>query len=255
MRVLTLILALLISLPIQAESRLPFLKGIAGDHELPLPWGISFDFYTMDQQYAIDRLEFSLPGVVLSDPSLLDVDNEIQHFDIKLDVWLFPFLNVFAIYGQLDAETNVDISRAMLPLPVNSFPVEYDGDVYGGGITLAGGGEHWFASLTATFTDTSLDGGFDSSVESVTLQPRIGINHGAWQYYIGGMHLDTEEKHSGIITIPNIGVIPFGVDLSEEDEFNYAIGVHHMLSERIEFSFEIGFGDRDHTLFNIGYRF
>jgi len=50
-------------------------------------------------------------------------------------------------------------------------------------------------------------------------------------------------------------VVPFAVELSSSDKINYVVGVHHQLSESFDLTFEIGFGDREHTLFNIGYRF
>ena len=36
-------LLLVISGSVLAESRLPFMRDLAGDHELPKPWGISID--------------------------------------------------------------------------------------------------------------------------------------------------------------------------------------------------------------------
>ena len=260
-------LLLVISGSVLAESRLPFMRDLAGDHELPKPWGISLDFYTMDQNYDLDFLQFELPGISLDDPSLLDVTNSVQHFDIKLDAWILPFLNVFGIIGALDADTLVGVTRAGLDIPVDALPVAYDGTVYGLGFTLAAGGENWFASLTTTATDTSLSGGFESDVSSLTEQLRIGLNRGDWQYFLGAMYLDTDESHKGTITIPFLGVdddgipdfsdavVPFAVELSGSDKVNYAIGVHHQLSESFDLTFEIGFGDREHTLFNIGYRF
>ncbi len=252
-RKILVISALLLSTSAQAE--LPWLKDLAGDRELPRPWGVSVDFFTMDQVYAVDRLEFQIPGVNLDDTSLLDVDNKVQHLDIKGDVWLLPFLNVFGIIGKIDAETTVDLARTGLPLPTSQFLVDYDGEVYGGGFVLAGGGEHWFASVTTTITDTEISGGFESNVESLTIQPRIGLRRNGWEYWIGGLYLDTEEQHSGAVEIPFVGMVPFAVDLSEQDELNYGVGVHTMLGDHVELSFEVGFGDRTHTLLNLGYRF
>lgn len=254
-------LLLVISGSVLAQSRLPFMRDLAGDHELPKPWGISLDFYTMDQNYDLDFLQFELPGISLDDPSLLDISNSLQHFDIKLDAWVLPFLNLFAIVGRVDADTLIGVTRAGLPIPVTAFPVSYDGTVYGLGFTLAGGGENWFASLTTTATDTSLSGGFKSDVSSLTGQLRIGLNRGDWQYFVGAMYLDTDESHRGTITLPFLGpnlsdaVVPFAVELSSSDKINYVVGVHHQLSESFDLTFEIGFGDREHTLFNIGYRF
>ena len=168
MRSLILALALMMPFTVNAESRLPFLKDKVPDGiELPRPWGIGLDFYTMEQEYDIDFLRFDLPDVSLDDPSLLLVTNDVMHFDIKLDAWILPFLNVFAIVGKIESDTVIDLSRAPvqgLPFPLTKLPVDTDGTVTGFGMTLAYGGDNWFTSVTATKTETDLSGNFDSNV-------------------------------------------------------------------------------------------
>lgn len=237
-----------------------FMKHLVEGDEFFEPWGIGIDFFTMDQQYKIRNLQFDLPGVGLPDPSLLDIENDIQHFDLKLDVWLTPFLNVFGLLGHVDAETVVDFSAAPitgLPIPLSQLPISYDGTVYGGGFTLVYGSDKWFASATTTYTDASLSGDFDSSVQSLSVQPRLGLIRDKWQFWVGGMYLDTEEDHSGIIVLPVPGIppVPFSVELEGVDKWNTAVGVGHVFSAKAQLSFEVGFGDRDHTLFNFTYRF
>jgi hypothetical protein len=39
------------------------------------------------------------------------------------------------------------------------------------------------------------------------------------------------------------------------ENWNYAVGVARVFSPKAHLSLEIGFGDRDHTLFNFTYRF
>lgn len=259
MRSLLLALTLLMPLSVAAESRLPFLKDRVPENvELPRPWGIGLDFYTMDQHYDIDFLQFDLPGVSLDDPSLLDVTNDVQHFDLKIDAWLLPFLNVFAVIGHLESDTVIDLSRAPvqgLPFPLGKLPVNTDGTVVGLGFTLAYGNDNWFASLTGTRTETDLSGNFDSNVDSTTLQPRIGLVRGPWQYWVGGLYIDTEETHSGTVQLPVLGAVPFDVVLGNSADWNTALGVRHQFSEHTDLTFEVGFGDRDHTLFNFTYRF
>ena len=255
-----LVFALLLALPLTAaaESGPLFMKDLLGGREFFEPWGIGIDFYTMDQQYDIKQLQFDLPGVSLGDPSLLDVRNEVQHFDIKLDVWLTPFLNVFGILGHLEADTTVDLSNVPvvgLPFPLGKLPVSYDGTVYGGGLTLAYGSDAWFTSVTATWTDTSLSGNFDSSVTTFTAQPRIGLVKNKWTFWVGGLYLDTDEKHSGTIELPVLGSVPFAVELQGSDKWNSAVGAGFVFSPKAVLYLEVGFGNRDHTLFNFTYRF
>ncbi len=260
-----LFLALFVALPAtafaQEESPGPlFMRDMLGDQEFFEPWGIGFDFYTMDQQYDIKSLQFDLPGVSLPDPSLLEIDNDIQHLDLKLDAWLTPFLNVFGLLGYVDAETVVDFSAAPitgLPVPITKLPISYDGTVYGGGFTLIYGSEQWFAAATTTWTEANLGGQFDSSVSTISVQPRIGLVRNRWQFWVGGMYLDTEEDHSGTLQLPIPGVPPvaFNVELEGAEKWNYAVGVGHTFSPRAHLSLEFGFGERDHTLFNYTFRF
>ncbi len=260
MRRLIFLLSTLIPLSAAAESTLPYMQDLAGDAKLPRPWGISLDFYTMDQDYSIQDLTFDLPipGVGLGDPSDIKATNEVMHFDLKADVWLLPFLNVFALVGKVDTDTTVDFSEAEitgLPFELGTLPVSFDGIVYGGGFTLAYGTENWFTSATTTYTSTDISGDFKSSVDSFTVQPRIGLISGNWTYWAGAMYLDVDEQHSGVIELPYIGDADFSVDLVTTDNWNYSVGVSHYFSEHANLSFEVGFGNRTHTLFNFNYRF
>lgn len=252
-----LIVIMLLALPLTAfaESSLPWMKDLAGDRELPLPWGVGFDFFTMDQGYQIDRLELSFPGLGNLDPNLLDVRNQAQEFDIKIDAWILPFLNAFVILGRTDIETSINISGLGLPLPFDNLVIDTDGKIFGGGLTLAVGGEQWFASVTGALTDTNLGGDFDSSAEAVTVQPRLGLLRDQWQLWVGGFYLDAEESHKGTIGIPFLGSVPFDVELSQENDWNYTFGVRHEFSKKFDATLELGFGDRDITLFNVTYRF
>ena len=258
MRRLTTLICLVLPLTATAESSLPFMKHLLGDKEFYEPWGIGFDFFTMEQQYSIKQLQFDLPGVSIPDPSQLDVQNDVKNYDLKVDVWLTPFLNVFAVLGYVDAETIVDLSSVPvtgLPFPLGKLPVQYDGSVYGAGLTLAYGGERWFTSLTSVWTDTNLSGDFDSSVNSFIAQPRIGMLMDSWAFWVGGMYLDTEESHAGSIVLPILGPVPFSVELEGSDKWNTAVGLSYTFGPESHLSFEAGFGDRDHTLFNYTYRF
>jgi len=258
---LVFVLALLTSLTVHAESSLPLMQDMVGDRELPPPFGIGFDYYTMDQDYSIDQLSFMLPGVSLPDPSTISVTNDIQHFDFKADMWLLPFLNLFVLAGHVESETVVDLSRTpVIGLPpelpgLGKLVIKTDGTVLGVGGTLAYGSENWFTSLTASYTDTDLGGDFDSSAKTFTLQPRIGLIRGSWAAWLGGLYIDVEEKHSGAIELPGLGTVPFSVVLGAQDEWNTAVGVRHQFSERTSLSLEVGFGDRNHTLFNFNWRF
>lgn len=260
-----LLLALLLIAPLttvaqDGGSGPLFMKDMLGGREFFEPWGVGVDFYTMDQDYEIQSLNFDLPGVDIDDVSKIDVTNELQHYDLKFDVWVTPFLNVFALIGRVDADTYVDLSKVEvtgLPVQLGTLPVAYDGTVYGLGFNLVYGTDRWFAALNNTWTDTNLSGNFDSDVSAFTSQPRIGLIRDKWTFWVGGMYLDTEEKHSGTIALPIPGLPPvaFDVDLTSMTAWNYAVGAGYIFSPKATFYFEFGFGDREHTLANFTYRF
>ncbi len=261
-----LVLAVL-ALPLWAQADALFGNDIAGDRRLPRTWGIGIDYFDMSQPYALDSLSLDLPQLLalIPDPSILPINNDIRHADIKFDVWVTPFLNVFAIYGQIDGDTRIDLGVLGLPLPpaTNNLSIDYDGSVYGGGIVLAVGGDHWFASVTGTVTDTSLSGDLKSSVSATTIQPRVGLRFGDHtEFWVGGYILEAEEKHSGEISLDLGPLVPipadnvdFAVDLSQKKDFNLSFGTHMMMSDAWEATVEVGGGDRRTVLANFTYRF
>jgi len=260
MRGLLVLLAVLLPLTSSADSGLPFMKDLVGDRDLPRPWGIGIDFYTMKQDYDIRDLTFDIPGVSIGDPTQILVTNEVQHFDIQADAWLLPFLNVFAVLGRVDIDTAVDFRQAdIIGLPpgfqLGLLPVSFSGTVYGGGFTLAYGTETWFTSATTSYTKTNTSGDLDSSVTSLSIQPRVGLLRNDWRFWVGGMYLDTDEKHSGMFELPYLGAVPFAVELATQDNWNYTVGTGYVFNDRANLSLEIGFGDRTHTLFNFNVRF
>ncbi|MDH3338844.1 MAG: hypothetical protein OER22_03950 [Gammaproteobacteria bacterium] len=272
-----LLLATLV-LPLCANAEALWGNDLAGDRKLPRTWGIGIDYFGMRQPYALDSLQLIDTGVVdvdlgavlLPDPSIVPIENEIRHSDIKLDVWLTPFLNVFAIYGQIDGDTTIDLGVLGLPLPpaTNTLSIDYDGSVYGGGIVFAVGGDRWFASVTGTVTDSSLSGDFKSSVSATTIQTRLGLRFGDHtEFWIGGYLLEAEERHSGMLDI-DLGLVgsmlpppidgqdvAFEVDLSQKKDFNASFGAHMMMSDAWEATVEVGGGDRRTVLANLTYRF
>lgn len=255
------LLALFLLVPITAQAEALFMSDLLGDREFFDPWGVGVDVFTMEQDYGIKTLEFQLPGVAGIDPELVDVENDLSHVDLKLDAWVTPFLNVFALVGRMEADTYVDLSGVTLPssLPfqLGTLEVNYDGTVYGGGFNLFYGTDRWFAALNNTWTDASVSGDFKSSVKSFSSQPRIGLVGGSWIGYIGAMYLDIEETHAGEINlgIPGAPTIPFAVELDTLEEWNYAVGMGYVFSPKAHLSFELGLGDRTHTLFNFTFRF
>jgi hypothetical protein len=225
-------------------------------HKLPLPWGIGVTLYDQTQPYKIVSLDVPLAGIDIGAAEGLRVDNEVTSYHFKFDYWLLPFLDVYLLGGYIDGSTTVKLSDVDLGLPIllNDLRVEYNGYVYGGGATLAVGGDTWFTSLTYDLTRTDLDT-TDSTVQAWVLTPRIGLVFEDAVVYVGAMYQQAEESHEGIFEMPYLGQVPFSVVLEQAEDWNYVVGMSAGLSQHWVLNLEGYFGDRKSVLAALDYRF
>jgi len=237
-------------------------KDLVEGSDFPLPFGLSAVYFDQDQEYTVDRLTLGVPGLPQIPAAALRIENSIEETNLKLDAWLTPWLNIFGLAGQLDGETSVDFASIapLLNLPFTSLDIAYDGDVYGVGAVLAVGSESSFASLTWIVTETDLSGDFDSDVSATIITPRIGLHNRRGAIYVGAMYLNATEKHRGTITLPLIPnappiPVPFDIELSQNDDWNWLVGGTAALGERWTLQAEAGFEGRDHVDVELGYRF
>ncbi len=233
----------------------PFAASLAEGRKLPLPYGIGITLYDQLQDYRLDSLRLGIPGFDNVPLDRLAIDNRITDYNVQADVWLFPFLNVFGLVGTIDGSTEVDFGAVPLPFPLGKLAISYDGTVYGGGATLAAGGDRWFTSLTGVATKSDLSGDFDSSANSLVVMPRLGVHNDHGAIWVGAMYLDTEEKHSGTIALPFLGPVPFSVDLKQKDSWNALVGLHTTIAEHWTIEVEGGFGARSSASVTAGWRF
>ena len=235
------------------DAIFPLAKSMAGDRPLPLPWGIGVTLHQQDQNYALGRLDIDIP-IDLALAQDVEVENTVGEANLKFDLWLLPFLNVFGLLGRIEGETTVDVT----PL-ISDLTVEYEGVVYGAGITCAAGVGRYFGSLTATYTDTSLDAS-DSSVDAWVVTPRIGLTAHARGghpvvFWIGAMYQSADEAHQGRLTVPVFGEVNYDVLLEEEEPWNTLVGLSTALSDHMSIELEGGFGDRTQLTASLGWRF
>ena len=82
--------------------------------ELPLPFGAGFVFYHLDRDIVVTDLRLSRggPPVSVSRFAQLGSNSRVNNLNAKLDAWILPFFNVYAIAGYIwnRSETTVDVS-------------------------------------------------------------------------------------------------------------------------------------------------
>jgi hypothetical protein len=225
-------------------------------HKLPMKWGIGFTIYNQNQPYDIVTLEVPLAGLDIGAAEGLEIQNNTDSYHFKFDYWVLPFLNVYLLGGQIDGNTTVKLSNVDLGLPIllNDIKIDYSGIMYGGGVTLAFGGQGWFTTLTYDITRTDLDV-TSSSVQGWLVTPRVGLVFEGAAIWVGAMYQQAEETHEGIWEMPYLGLVPYYVELQQAEPWNYQIGMTAGLSKHWNLILEGGVGSRKSVLAHLEYRF
>ena len=244
----------------------PLWKSLLGGREFMPPWGINLVFFDLSGQWDVESFSASIEGDELA--SLSGTAN-VHPFTYggRADVWIFPFLNVFATAGGVKLE--VQAIGEDLPVGVSGFPPEaIRGDLFidldftgyygGGGLVVSGMWKNFFASADASTVWTHLksqqSGVTGNELATHTASVRVGYNARAIQPYVGGRYVRKIDHFEGTVEGPGGQPVTFAVEL-QAPKWNYQAGVHGLIARRYELVIEAGFGKRSHGLVNFGYRF
>ena len=137
--------------PERWSSFLPLLKeeALSRGYQLPLPFGSGVTFTILTgRDIEVTDLRIGVDGAEPSSVSqFVDLGSESAVFNanLKLDAWLLPFLNVYALFGYVynESKTNVHVT---LPGPGGSeFDLDVDTELDG----FVGGGDSRWQPATA----------------------------------------------------------------------------------------------------------
>jgi hypothetical protein len=232
----------------------PLMKGIAKGKELPRAFGVGVNWYSQNQDYSLTESAVYAYGFKQSLPEDLEIENRTVEMNLKMDLWLLPFLNIFGILGSVDGETTVYVDFID-----DEIIMDYEGTVYGYGVTIAAGSEKVFGSLTTTITDNNIKTS-ESSVKALILSPKAGVlfkGRKLWEaliLWVGAMYQEMDERHQGTFSIPNFMTVDYDVTLQEKSPWNYLAGMSVNFSKRIHMELEGGTGKRKHAMASLVYR-
>ena len=178
--------------------------------DIPYPVGLMANYMWMKQNLVFDNLQLGLKTDNLDIP-LTDVEfiefgentNTSYAYNVRPDIWVFPFLNVYGIFGGGQSQTEVNLTA---PFPLYS-NVEQGLSTAGFGVMGAGGiGPVWF-SVDANWT-WSKPQLLDKPVRVNVLGIRFGHtfkfksrpdrNFALWA---GGMRMEMNSETSGEIKL------------------------------------------------------
>ncbi|QLE00724.1 hypothetical protein HX109_03785 [Galbibacter sp. BG1] len=156
----------------------PYILPIYGEkvknmgHRLPLPFGFMFNYVLQETRLNITKLKVGIGGSDLEELDFVQFDpvvNTANVFNVRADAWLFPFLNLYAIYAHSEGNANIDIT-----FPINlNIATTPSVDTYGGGMVLAYGRNNYFgaANLNLSSSHTSA---LDEPVFGMVTSLRVG---------------------------------------------------------------------------------
>ncbi|MDE1263652.1 hypothetical protein [Vibrio aestuarianus] len=254
--------------------------------DLPLPFGVSVAY--RNQEMNIPFNDFTIQGVRLND--LFDPEDTVgvvsaESMNIRGDINILPFWNVFGYVGKIDVKANIDAgytgaageylqdklnnkfpglgdefcsgglsavcNRGRLNVPLH---LEYD--LRGVGTTLSIGYKEFFASVTGTYSQTRIKGGQDWGDGIVTVQPMLGyqlVDYRA-QIFVGAEYQGLDARMDGHVIAGDVEFdYDIGVDLNQ---WAYLIGFNKQIGKNYNITGLYNTGEtRSAFTINFGYRF
>ena len=259
--------------------------------ELPKTFGFAVVPNVVQQDLLLKDLKVGINGSELVEMDFVQFGTsraENSNIQLKADVWLFPFLNLYATYGKMQGSASAPIAikgkdlieflagncdGIISPqLCDKSFSViaepEYHGSNISIGFTLAMGWDRFFVALPVTYVITDLNI-LEDNVKALQVSPRIGISSDAGKWgtmstFIGVTYLDAELDVAGSLVFDTSEIpgendtteLDFIINQENADKMNLLIGFNWDVTKSWSFHSEAGFaGSRESFIASATYRF
>jgi hypothetical protein len=274
------------------DHKLPFMaqKVIDLGYDLPLPYGLKVLYSDIEQDQVLEGLQVGFSGGEKEPFEWVAFENAISFSETWQaigDVWVLPFMNLFAFVGDVKGDVTLDvflegnglleqkgidcsrpgnlvICRALqdqiIKLPIESV---FSGTNYGAGFNLAGGWKGFFFTLPVSFSWVNMDTTEVEGGAIISASPRAGHifkmgNYGNLGLFVGAGYLDSDLTAYGSIAVPETDVtIDYTVEQSNTDKWNGIIGANWDITRRWSVMVEYNgfFGSRDSVFAAVGWRF
>ncbi|WP_144209314.1 lipid-binding SYLF domain-containing protein [Shewanella donghaensis] len=249
--------------------------------DLPKPYGISIVYTDTFQGMNIDELEVGFNGsdrLPIDFVTFHDNSNSTKSPQLKVDAWIFPFMNVFASVGKIKGEADiaftidgngfleqsgVDCSKiANFPIckaladKALTVPVVANlrGTSYTVGTILAAGWEDYFFVLPLSFTyadmkKTNAEGHIFSA------SPRIGKRFAlsglqSISVFAGAAYFDSDLILTGEQAIPGTdSFINYEVHQSNADKWSGVVGANYIFNHEWSVAMEYNWKSDDKRQF------
>ncbi|QPB80896.1 hypothetical protein EHE21_16585 [Proteus sp. GOKU] len=261
----------------------------ARGYDIPEPFGASYSYMNLRQDIIVDKIGFIMPENPETAKALkIDAGHTREKSEthmLKLDSWVFPFLNVYGLYGKTKGTSNTTLAGGSLgPISLDGllkdkpFKLDFEGKTYGAGFTLAGGYNQFFTTFDLNYTKTNLDI-LDGDIKALIISPRVGYEfvfeplisgqgNTKLQVWTGAMYQDITQRFKGDINGLNLppdfaGFIEamgdpnmkFDVEQHLAHKWNQTVGARLEVTRNFNVITELGFNNRNSFFVSGEFRF
>jgi len=254
------------------QHKLPFLaqKVVDSGYDLPLPYGLGMTYVNLEAEQELTGLSVGFNGgekVPFEFVEFQNATTETDSVQIKLDSWLFPFMNVFGMVGKVDGSAPMDVvldgnmmldeigedcsgiisppACTLLQDRQITLPIQARVDVttWTIGTVLAGGWHDWFGVVPISLTHADPAGSVADG-SAITVAPRGGRlfdlgNMGSLALFVGGNYLHSKYTIDGSIQLPDDAAsIDYTLNQNNIDPWTLLVGFNWDISRKLSWSFE-----------------
>jgi hypothetical protein len=242
-------------------------KGI----DLPLPFGVGAFFILMSRDIEVTDVQIQFEGrpkESINDFASFAVRNSTTVGALRLDAWILPLLNLYAMAGYTWTNSNLNarftIDRIILPRPPVVIEIEQDsrvaGPYFGGGGTVVAGYGRWFVLADANYGRTDLDE-FEGSINFWFLAARTGWSGKAgrysWRAWAGAAYLAADRTLTAVVDTESLGEVRVEIDQRPVNPWTAQLGGGLGVGKRFEMILEAGsnFNDAILGVLSAAFRF
>ena len=234
---------------------LPLMGDLARERgiELPLPLGAGAVFYHLSRDIVVSDVRIGRNGAPVQSVSQyakLGSRADVNNLNLKLDAWLLPFVNLYAIVGYVWNQSSTRVDVALPPLLPNGptrryvleVPTRMEGSVAGLGMTLAGGYGPYF--MTYDINVAQADLGFDDRFKAVITSIRGGWNGRAGsrpiRAWMSATDWNTFATATATVPDPDGGTLSFEADQGPAYRYTYGVGSQYAALPWLELAADAG---------------
>ena len=243
--------------PAEPRSFFPLLadEALKRGYELPLPYGASLVVTGLaNREIEVTDVRLDLDGApVLPQADFVNLgsSSDVFNANLKFDIFVLPFLNVYALLGYVynESETTANITLTT-PGPgggdvvfERTIPTKLDGFIGGLGFALAGGYGNFFLVADASYiqSDLGFDDNFTATIATVRAGYRGTVGTLPLQTWLGVGSWDTAATAVGHTDLPGGIRFTFEADQRPHTKWMYDVGANFEFTKRFQLVADVGF--------------